>query len=411
MFSARGGFEYAYSSGVTPASYVTTITATRGYSTATTSDGQTTYVTGTSSTSTPLLKLNAAGNIIAQTTLVGTDQARSVFLDSSNNVYLTGIFSGDGNDGYVVKYDSNLSIQWQRSYSSGAGTSDYWINGVTDSGGNVFLGGTGDNNATFAMYNSSGTLQWQKQVSICSITEGVACDTAGNFYTLMSEDLTASTDAIRLAKWNSSGTNLWVRRLVGASDPSSYTTTKGVVTDSSNNVFAFTVVSSVLHLVKYNSSGTLQWKIQASMSIPSGGLPGLATDNSGNLYISCYLASPVSYWVAKIDSTGAFVWQRQITSTNTLSTPMGRMYWSDGYVYLSGAITTPNNMLLAKLPDDGSLTGTHGAYTYASTSYTLSTSSITTSTVTADDSTASYTSATSSFTSSTPTYTQTITLF
>ena len=66
-------------------------------------------------------------------------------------------------------------------------------------------------------------------------------------------------------------------------------------------------------------------------------------------------------------------------------------------------------MVFAKLPGDGTLTGTYGSLTYAATTYTSSTSTLTTATSSFTDYVSTMTDAAGTLTAATPTLTSTVT--
>ncbi len=282
-----------------------------------------------------------AGNSLAQNyswsfeiKWAGTQQLQSSGLqdafgvtvdDSSGNIYITGYTSGglDGNtsagdfDIFLVKYNFAGGKQWTKQLGSSG--SD-WASGVaTDSSGNVYVAGytagaldgntsSGNGDLFVVKYNSSGTKQWTKQLgkSNKDIAYGVATDSSGNVYVTggtgnesasvggagLDGNTNAGNSDIFVVKYNSSGTKQWTKQLGTSSWDSAY----GVATDSSGNVYITGYTGGALDnntnagdrdlfVVKYNSSGTKQWTKQLGTS--SGDIAyGVATDSSGNVYVT-----------------------------------------------------------------------------------------------------------------------------
>jgi hypothetical protein len=127
------------------------------------------------------------------------DASTGVAVDSSGNVYLTGLTTGklgdqqyDNNDAWVAKYDSNGALQWTKQL--GTSSVDYSWGIATDSIGNVYLTGQtagklgdqqyGSYDAWVAKYDSGGTLRWTKQLGTYyeDYSLGVATDSKGNIY-------------------------------------------------------------------------------------------------------------------------------------------------------------------------------------------------------------------------------------
>ena len=91
--------------------------------------------------------------------------------DSSGNVYVIGYRGQSGTydkDGYIMKLNSSMVIQWQHTLGdSGYYPIEDWYELAFDSNDNVYLVGTTRYNnrhyGWIVKYNSSGTLQWQKK--------------------------------------------------------------------------------------------------------------------------------------------------------------------------------------------------------------------------------------------------------
>jgi Ca2+-binding RTX toxin-like protein len=167
------------------------------------------------------------------------DEAIGVSLDSNDNIYVlgstAGAFAGNTNvsglDVFVSKYNSSGTQAWVKQLGS-SGNNYANINGIsTDSTGNVFI--TGYTDGTFsgntslgsydgfvAKYSTTGTLDWVQQFGTTSDDYSIASktDSAGNTYVAgwTSGQLTGNTalggyDGF-LAKYNTSGTRLWVKQ-------------------------------------------------------------------------------------------------------------------------------------------------------------------------------------------------------
>jgi len=359
-----------------------------------------------------LVKYNSSGVLQWQKNLEDSGGAYTYFsgvaVDSSSNVYVTG-YSLTNVNLIVAKYNSLGTLQWQRQL--GGSGSDQGSGISVDSSGNVYVFGYAVISSTFdfliAKYNSSGVIQWQRSLggSGSQYGYGIAVDSSGNSYVTGSVD--SNSFDIQVAKYDTSGTLQWQRRLSSASNQD---LAAGITVDSSGNAYvvgyseAFGGFRTIV--AKYNSSGSIQWQRQFG----GGGSAvlgyGIAVDSSSNVYVTGPITGDGCY-IVKYNSSGVIQWQRKITSANSNT---GRAITVDlsGNIYLNGVSngTGQDTFLIAKLPSDGSLTGT---YTVGGIAYTYSASTLTDAISTLTDAATSLTSATSTLTDAASTLTDTAT--
>ena len=289
----------------------------------------------------------------------GEDKGYSVAVDSSGNIYTTGIFSGtvDFDPGagtanltsagswevFVSKLNSAGELVWVKKFGSTA--ADQGTSVAVDSLGNVYttgsFSGTVDfdpgagtsnlfsgNDAVFVLkLNSAGEFVWAKQFneSWTSVAYGysIAVDSLGNVYTtgffrgtvdfdpgagasnLTSAGSTGNVDAF-VSKLDSTGAFVWVKQFTGTGnkDELGYS----IAVDSSGNVYT-----------TGSFSGTTDFDPD-----PAGGAVANLTSAVG-----------ADVFVSKLNSTGAFVWVKQFGGT---SSEQGRSIAVDssGNVYTTG---------------------------------------------------------------------------
>jgi hypothetical protein len=136
-----------------------------------------------------MAKYDPIGNFVWKTSAggIGFDQARAVFVDDDNYIYLTGVFndtatfdstqsviSNGSHDVFLAKYDSTGQIVWVR--GAGSEGEDGADDVITDSQGNIYLCGYIGGIAQFgdlqivgaglfiAKYDSEGRALWVKQI-------------------------------------------------------------------------------------------------------------------------------------------------------------------------------------------------------------------------------------------------------
>ena len=360
-----------------------------------------------------LMKRSKAGEVLWQRVLGGasSDAAIAVAIDSADNVYVTGYTNSTGagnNDLLLAKYNSSGTIQWQRVL--GGVNSDLGQGVAIDSGDNVYLvGDTGDGDLLIAKYNSSGTLQWQRDLGGAYSEEGdfIAVDSSGNLYvTGRTSSAGAGNNDLLLAKYNSSGTIQWQRVLGGSGSDVGL----GVAIDSEDNVYVTGANessgegSAEFLLAKYNSSGTIQW--QRGLGGVSEDLAfAVTTDSNNNVYVCGRTVSSgeggYDFLIAKYNSSGTIQWQRVLGGSGS-DVAFSMVVDSEDALQILGVTSSTgagsDDLLLAKLPNNGSLTGT---YVLDGVNIVYSASSLTAYTTTLTAATSSLSSATSTLTAST----------
>ena len=131
-------------------------------------------------------KYNSSGTIQWKRKFQGAGSSTNTFIhgggvDSSGNVYGIGEIrnASNGTNVLIAKWDSTGALQWQRQLADGAAAasqSDYGNGGCVDSSGNVYVVGyyaNSNNSGYIAKYNTSGTIQWQRKITHASSPQDV----------------------------------------------------------------------------------------------------------------------------------------------------------------------------------------------------------------------------------------------
>ena len=229
-------------------------------------------VTSASSSDIFVLKLNSSGVFQWVKTYGGTsnEYGYDIALDSSGNTYITGTFLGTvdfggGNitaavliDTFVIKTNSSGVFQWVKTYGGSASEFGYRI--AVDSSDNVYITGhftgtldfgggnvtsVGNEDIFVLKLNSSGVFQWVKTYGDTSADfgYGIAVDSSSNVYItgyfnetvdFGGGDITSvGNQDIFVLKLNSSGVFQWVKTYGDTLSDWGY----GVAVDSSSNVY------------------------------------------------------------------------------------------------------------------------------------------------------------------------------
>tara|TARA_B100000579_G_scaffold263234_1_gene216909 strand:+ start:1495 stop:2919 length:1425 start_codon:yes stop_codon:yes gene_type:complete len=144
-----------------------------------------------------------------------TPYPNKIKLDDSGNIYLAMQVGGSSQydwDAYLVKMNSSGVIQWDAKLgSTGSYSAQSWSDVAIDSSGNVYVCGKSRANSPspdrglIAKYNSSGTIQWQRQYGDSGNPNFFACDLVDDtdFYVGGSTDSWGKTPI--WIKFNTSG--------------------------------------------------------------------------------------------------------------------------------------------------------------------------------------------------------------
>ena len=255
-------------------------------------------------------------NGTSSVTMIGREENPKTQVNTYLNDYATFVtISSSGSLTTECSYARSSSVQ-------GSGYFTVFQNAVRDSSGNFYVVGHQNNRVGYSVglgitnqnpsylfvmkLNSTGVIQWQKQFSYInsllsnggsSSSDGmIAIDTSGNTYT--AHRITTNTyQTTLIIKSNSSGTIQWVRRL-GVSSPG-YTSNYpiGIVVDPDDESYFYVLLQGLFTensswgtnkvgyvLVKYNSSGSMQWQrvILGQAADGSGSMTSRRDNNVGH---------------------------------------------------------------------------------------------------------------------------------
>ena len=256
-----------------------------------------------------------------------TDVAYSIALDGSGNVYVTGysIGSGTSRDYCTIKYNSSGVQQWVARYNGPGNSEDQARSIVVDGSGNVYVTGSSTGSGTSydyctIKYNSSGVQQWVARYNGpgngYDAAFSIALDVSGNVYVTGRSNGGTGYDYCTI-KYNSAGVQQWVARYNGPGNGDDIA--NSIALDGSGNVYVtgFSYGSGTSYdycTIKYNSAGVQQW-----VAIYNG--PGnygdvarsIALDGSGNVYVTGYSTGngtnyDYDYCTIKYNSSGVQQW-------------------------------------------------------------------------------------------------------
>ena len=256
---------------------------------------------------------------------INSDVAKDIVLDTSNNMYIGGFtesFGSGSSDIVSIKFDSSGIQQWNKTWG---GTDYEECMGIKiDSSNNTYLTGqvnsfnTVTTNAFILKYNHTGIEEWYKIWDGESKDEcqKIAFDSLGNYYLAGDSKVfgKGGGDAI-VIKYDPSGIHQW--NVTWGGDETEETIS--IAIDSYDDIYvtgsteSFGPGDTSAFLLKYNSTGDLQWNFTwGGIYIESGG--GIAFDSLGDVYMGGSTSSfgpdvPDANWfLAKFDNAGNQIW-------------------------------------------------------------------------------------------------------
>lgn len=300
--------------------------------------------------------------------------AYGITADSTGNAYI--LFGTTNYEVYCQKIDTSGSI----TYSKQVKGSNTYYSIFGNSNTNIATDGT---YVHINGYQGNSTYDQSVVTLNCSDLTHVRCrqltagtgetavsgiwvDTSGNYFTQMGDGLETI-----FAKYNSSGTLQWQKNF----DATSLDRMYGIVTDSSGNIYMNYNTSSYSCLSKISSDGsTVNWT-KTSDDNTTGG--HIATDGTNIYWVNNTGYTNGGWSITKFNSSGTTQWQRQIYAASGANAY--RYCWANAYAVVVGArqTFTNNDGVQFKIPLDGTKTGTYSLggknFTYTSMSLTLGT--------------------------------------
>ena len=201
------------------------------------------------------------------------DEAYSIAVDDSGNVYVTGSSYGSGtnSDFATIKYRSDGYQLWARRYNGTAYGEDMGIALNLDKGGNIYVTGyatnstSGEDYITIKYYPNGDTAWLRKYTGSGNNSDkpsDIAVDDSGNVYVTGESYASGTYSDYATIKYSSNGTQLWVKRYNGPGN--SYDFVKAIALDDSGRVYVTGYASGSgtvndYTTIKYHPNGDTAW--------------------------------------------------------------------------------------------------------------------------------------------------------
>lgn len=246
-------------------------------------------------------------------------------IDINENIHILGAqyYNISNTDLLLLKYNSDGDLQWVRTYASPGNISDNPVNLCTDSLCNIYIignKGVYSYNVDFLVlkYDSSGTQQWMRQYNAGKsptsqdyVTDLVT-DNHGNLYVSgYSIEQNALVNLVTI-KYNALGRQQWVRTFFSgdySQNPGIYNADLSV--DNLGNTY---LASSCIDvpgnntkylIIKRNPAGDVLWTVKKDInSSGPDNATGMALDKAGNIFVTGNSGT------VKYDNDGNFIWHQ-----------------------------------------------------------------------------------------------------
>jgi hypothetical protein len=235
-------------------------------------------------------------------------------------------------DIYVIKLSSTGTLVWRRQFdANGAGSNDFGKGVAQLQDGSYMIGGYGDTPANgrdfyFIKLKTDGTVDWRVRYGGNSTesAHGMIRTSSGDFVMTGSTNSSGNgSNDVYLVKINSSGSNLWFRYTGGTGSDEARAITEdandgGYVVAGLTN--SFTAGSSDVYVVKFNSSGSQLWTRRVGGTGAEQGNAIVQTTDGGFIVAGSTLSANISsggsdIYLVKLSSTGTVDWTRAIGTT------------------------------------------------------------------------------------------------
>ncbi len=352
----------------------------------------------------------------------GNDAGSGIVLDTAGNIYITGAFSDtvDFNEGgtpltlvsprstnvFVLKLDKDGATVWA-SGMGGTTSGDEGTGIALDAAGNVYTVGiffgtadfdpgpatanltnAGSSDIFVSKLNASGAYVWAKGFGGNRLDRGedIAVDAWGNVYTtgyfMRTADFDPGTNVVNLisggntydafiSKLSTDGDFVWAKQISGANPVMA----NGIALDDAANVYTTGMFNATtdfdpgtanfdmtsaggtdIYVSKLDSSGSFVWARQMGGSPGIGGDRGydIDVDHKGNVYSTGFFhgtadfdpgsetyeltapAGAMDIYVSKLNTSGNFVWAKQLTGSSNTKWGIGIEVDGSGNVYTTG---------------------------------------------------------------------------
>jgi hypothetical protein len=296
----------------------------------------------------------------------GNDGSNAVTIDGAGNTYVTGYSTGIGSmrDITTLKYNSSGRLVWSRTYNGLSNNEDEAYAITIDNSGNIYVGGyTTDilsgRDIIVIKYNNNGVQQWVEKYNGPGFSSdeayAITVDGLGNpIVTGYSFDLVLGAQ-MTLIKYNTSGNMQWLE-LYNAEIGSGADVAYAITVDAANDIYItgyseLTIGDSPsgkdMVTVKVSAAGVRKWVKKFDAENSDDEAYSIAVDDYDNVFITGYTSGEngKDYTTIKYDRNGNQKWKKTYNnqSANSDDIPSKLIIDEDGDVVVTGSSKSSNS--------------------------------------------------------------------
>lgn len=281
------------------------------------------------------------------------DQGGKLYLDAALNIYVTGYATDNvtkEEDVVFIKYNNAGTQQWVQYFNGAGSKKDGGTAICEDNVGNLYVAGTAyasttKNDFVLLKYSTAGVLQWSKTYDFNNNNElatGVSSTGVQVFVTGGSESSSTQWQYTTVT-YSTTGVQVSVNRAPVQSN--SFGSVRDVYKDGDGNTYiAGTTLSggtNNIYLAKLDNSLNVLWT--QSYGGPQNEIAtAIATDASGNVYVAGETTTTSqgrNMLLLKYNSSGTIQWFKQLTGDGNGDDGFKDMEIKDDIIFLAGYAT------------------------------------------------------------------------
>jgi uncharacterized repeat protein (TIGR01451 family) len=309
-------------------------------------------------------------------------------LDAQNNVYITGVLSGNI---FVSKIDPYNNLIWTKTMNGIAYPYSYSIE--LDQAGNIYTTGmfvgTTDFDPGPGAYNltpsgpydifvskldPAGNFLWAKKIGGSNSDQAfdIVTDSNGNLYLVGETYSTSSINQIYITKMNGNGTTIWSKAIGDANGGGQ---ARSIALDSLNNLYvtgsfyntidfdpgianvSLTAYGGEIFISKFDNNGNIIWAKELENNGNGSQMANcIETDAAGNVFVSGIVRGVVDFdpdtttsyilssggtvqaihFISKFGADGSFGWAKSLGNTDLYDKANSFSLDAHGNIYMTG---------------------------------------------------------------------------